>query len=78
MNTPTRILVVFYSRSETTAELGGRLAAELEGDYERLHEVEFRRRAGPSASCARLSMWFASARRIFSRWPTCLRTTTSC
>lgn len=47
MNTPMRILVVFYSRSETTAELGGRLAAELEGDYERLHEVEFRRRAGP-------------------------------
>ncbi|WP_052406005.1 flavodoxin family protein [Paraburkholderia heleia] len=47
MNAPSRILVVFYSRSETTAELAGRLAAELEGDYERLREVELRRRAGP-------------------------------
>ncbi|MCP3710081.1 flavodoxin [Paraburkholderia sp. CNPSo 3274] len=47
MNAPSRILVVFYSRSETTAEFAGRLAAELEGDYERLHEVEFRRRVGP-------------------------------
>ena len=47
MNTSSRILVVFYSRSETTAEFAGRLAAELEGDYERLQEVEFRRRVGP-------------------------------
>ena len=47
MNAPSRILVVFYSRSETTAEFAGRLAAELDGDYERLQEVEFRRRAGP-------------------------------
>ncbi|WP_321915685.1 MULTISPECIES: flavodoxin family protein [unclassified Paraburkholderia] len=47
MNAPSRILVVFYSRSETTAEIAGRLAAELEGDYERLYEVEVRRRAGP-------------------------------
>ncbi|WP_245643842.1 flavodoxin family protein [Paraburkholderia oxyphila] len=47
MNAPTRILVVFYSRSETTAEFAGRLAAELEGDYERLQEVELLRRAGP-------------------------------
>jgi len=47
LNAPSRILVVFYSRSETTAEFAGRLAAELEGDYERLREVEVRRRAGP-------------------------------
>jgi len=47
LNAPSRILVVFYSRSETTAEVAGRLAAELQGDFERLHEVEFRRRAGP-------------------------------
>jgi hypothetical protein len=47
MSASSRILVVFYSRSETTAEFAGRLAAELEGDYERLQEVEFGRRAGP-------------------------------
>ncbi|MFT0168393.1 flavodoxin family protein [Paraburkholderia mimosarum] len=47
MKAPSRILVVCYSRSETTAEFAGRLAAELEGDYERLREVEIRRRAGP-------------------------------
>ena len=47
MNASSRILVVFYSRSETTAEFAGRLAAELEGDYERLREVEVRRRTGP-------------------------------
>jgi len=47
LNAPLRILVVFYSRSETTAEFAGRLAAELEGDYERLQEVEPRRRRGP-------------------------------
>jgi flavodoxin len=47
VNAPSRILVVFYSRSETTAEFAGRLAAELDGDYERLQEVELRRRKGP-------------------------------
>lgn len=47
MNAPSRTLVVFYSRSETTAQFAGRLAAELDGDYERLQEVEFQRRAGP-------------------------------
>jgi flavodoxin len=47
MNAPSRILVVFYSRSDTTSEVAGRFAAELEGDYERLQEVDFRRRAGP-------------------------------
>jgi hypothetical protein len=46
MNAPSRILVVFYSRSETTAEVAGRLAAELDADYERLQEVGFRRRVG--------------------------------
>jgi len=46
MDLPSRILVVVYSRSETTAELAGRLAAELDGDYERLHEVALTRRAG--------------------------------
>ncbi|WP_143037172.1 hypothetical protein [Paraburkholderia tuberum] len=39
--------MVCYSRSKTTAELAGRLASELEGDHERMHEVEVRRRAGP-------------------------------
>jgi menaquinone-dependent protoporphyrinogen IX oxidase len=47
MNAPSRILVVCYSRSETTAEFAGRLAAELDGDYERLQETEFHRRTGP-------------------------------
>jgi flavodoxin len=47
MNAPSRILVVFYSRSDTTAEFAGRLAAELDGDYERLQEVDFPRRTGP-------------------------------
>jgi flavodoxin len=47
MDAPSRILVVFYSRSDTTAELAGRLAGELDADYERLREVEYHRRAGP-------------------------------
>lgn len=47
MNVPSRILVVFYSRSGTTAEFAGRVAAELEGDCERLQDVEFLRRLGP-------------------------------
>jgi len=47
MSAPSRILVVFYSRSETTAEFAGRLATELGGDHERLKEVDFLRRAGP-------------------------------
>lgn len=47
MDAPSRILVVFFSRSDTTAEVAGRLAGELDADYERLREVEYHRRAGP-------------------------------
>ncbi|HTH60856.1 MAG TPA: flavodoxin [Paraburkholderia sp.] len=46
MNDPSRILVVFYSRSETTAALAGQIVDRLGGDCERLHEVESGRRAG--------------------------------
>ena len=52
MNAPARILVAFYSRSETTAEFAGRLAAELEGDYERLREVELRTTSSNSGTAA--------------------------
>lgn len=46
MNVPLRILVVFYSRSETTAKFAVWLAAELGADHERLHEIDASRRAG--------------------------------
>ncbi|HDR9512045.1 flavodoxin [Burkholderia cepacia] len=46
MNVPRRILVVFYSRSETTAAFARQLAAELDADCERLQETDNRRRSG--------------------------------
>ncbi|KUY85424.1 flavodoxin [Burkholderia territorii] len=46
MDTSRRMLVVFYSRSETTAAIARRLATELDADCERLQEVDDRRRAG--------------------------------
>ncbi|KHJ60324.1 flavodoxin family protein [Burkholderia glumae] len=42
-----RALVLFYSRSETTARLARQLADELGADCERLHEIDEQRRAGP-------------------------------
>ncbi|NRF82594.1 flavodoxin [Burkholderia gladioli] len=47
MDTPTRrTLVLFYSRSETTAGVARQLADLLGADCERLVEVDGRRRAG--------------------------------
>lgn len=46
MDTSRRMLVVFYSRSETTAAVERRLASELDADCERLQEADDRRRAG--------------------------------
>ncbi|THJ50662.1 flavodoxin [Burkholderia sp. LS-044] len=46
MDASRRMLVVFYSRSETTAGLARRLAAALGADCERLRELDDRRRAG--------------------------------
>nr|WP_175948313.1 flavodoxin [Burkholderia pyrrocinia] len=46
MDVPRRILVVFYSRSETTAVVARQLAAELDADCERLQETDNRRRSG--------------------------------
>lgn len=46
MNRVRRILVVCYSRTGTTAEFAGRLAGELDADYERLQEYVPHRRSG--------------------------------
>ncbi|KVA46581.1 flavodoxin family protein [Burkholderia cepacia] len=46
MDTSRRLLVVFYSRSETTAAIARRLATELDADCERLQEADDRRRTG--------------------------------
>ncbi|VWC74147.1 flavodoxin [Burkholderia aenigmatica] len=46
MDASRRMLVVFYSRSDTTAGLARMLAAELGADCERLRERDDRRRAG--------------------------------
>ncbi|KVG25879.1 flavodoxin [Burkholderia diffusa] len=46
MDASRRMLVVFYSRSETTAAVAHQLAAELGADCERLREADDRRRTG--------------------------------
>jgi len=46
VDTSRRLLVVFYSRSETTAAIARRLATELDADCERLQEADDRRRTG--------------------------------
>lgn len=46
MDVSRRILVVFYSRSGTTAALARQLAAELNADCEPLHDADSRRRLG--------------------------------
>jgi len=68
MGTPSRILVVFYSRSETTAEFAGRLATEPGGDHERLREVDFLRRAGPFGFVRSIVGARCAPRRSFARW----------
>ena len=46
MDVSRRMLVVFYSRSETTAAVARRLADALDADCARLQEADDRRRAG--------------------------------
>lgn len=46
MQAERRTLIIFYSRSETTAEFAGRLADELDADFERVYEESARSRRG--------------------------------
>ncbi|MEM5371437.1 flavodoxin [Paraburkholderia azotifigens] len=46
MQAERRILIICYSRSETTAEFAGRLADELNADFERVYEENTSSRRG--------------------------------